>query len=204
MQKILITGGNGDIAKGLVEALSGIFQVEAPLRDELDVSSIASVDKYFSDKTFDIVVNSAGTLYSSTIIDSDPECWIRDINVNLIGTYLVSKAALGKNKKTLIINISSTAAFNAYNDWTSYCASKAGVLKISQGLEKDNYNVITLCPGAIDTKLRDGLNIVNNNVMTLDEGLSPILKAINSEYNNGDIVFYRKNMIEINPNYSQL
>ncbi|WP_297481039.1 SDR family oxidoreductase [uncultured Photobacterium sp.] len=204
MKKILITGGNGDLAKMLIKQLSDSYIIEAPLRDELDVTSINSVDQFFKNREFDIVINSAGTLYSSTIIDSDPELWIKDINVNLIGTYLVTRSALLKNKDTLIINISSTAAFNSYNDWTSYCSSKAGVIKISQGLQKDNYNVVTLCPGAIDTKLRDGLSIINSNVMTLEEGTAPIIKAIALEYNNGDIIFYRKNMLEINPNYNQL
>lgn len=195
---ILITGGNSDIAKYLYSYLSILnYTIDAPLRNELNVTCYTSVSQYFKNKKYDLVINCAGSLYSSTIINSDPLKWINDINVNLIGTYLICRESLLMNKKCKIINISSTAAFNSYNDWSSYCASKAGVLKISQALSKDNYNVITLCPGAIDTKFRQGLSIENPNVMTIEEGCLPIIEAINNKYNIGDIIFYRKNELKI-------
>lgn len=191
-KKVLVTGGNGDIAKAISENLNQNYIVETPERNELDVSSIESVDSFFSNRSFDIVINNAGTLYSSTVVDSDPHLWIRDINVNLIGTYLVSRASVRKNKMVRVINISSTAAFNSYLDWTSYCASKAGVLKLSMGMVKDGYDVVTICPGAIDTKLRDELDIVNPNVMTVSEGIKPIIEAVEGVYESGNVIFYRK------------
>ncbi|MFN1551698.1 SDR family NAD(P)-dependent oxidoreductase [Vibrio natriegens] len=192
IKKVLVTGGNGDIAKAISENLNQKYIVETPERNELDVSSIESVDSFFSNRSFDIVINNAGTLYSSTVVDSDPHLWIRDISVNLIGTYLVSRASVRKNKRVRVINISSTAAFNSYLDWTSYCASKAGVLKLSMGMVKDGYDVVTICPGAIDTKLRDEVDIVNPNVMTVSEGIKPIIEAVEGVYESGNVIFYRK------------
>ncbi|MBY8185556.1 SDR family oxidoreductase [Vibrio fluvialis] len=192
MKKVLVTGGNGDIAKAISENLNQKYIVETPERNELDVSSIESVDSFFSNRSFDIVINNAGTLYSSNVVDSDPHLWIRDISVNLIGTYLVSRASVRKNKRVKVINISSTAAFNSYLDWTSYCASKAGVLKLSMGMVKDGYDVVTICPGAIDTKLRDELDIVNPNIMTVSEGIKPIIEAVEGVYESGNVIFYRK------------
>lgn len=195
---IIITGGNSDIAKHLANKLkNGKNKILLPLKTELDVTDENSVENYFKSNCADLVINCAGTLYSSTIINSSPDMWIRDINVNLIGTYLVCRMALIQNPECRIINISSTAAFNAYNDWSSYCASKAGVLKISKALYLDNFNVITMCPGAIDTKIRNNLNIQNPNVMDLDEGITPILDAIDNKYPNGSIVFYRKNEFKV-------
>ncbi|HBB9957876.1 TPA: SDR family NAD(P)-dependent oxidoreductase [Vibrio parahaemolyticus] len=196
MKTLLLTGGKGDIASYLKKILIGYYIVEAPSREKLDVSCCKSVEEYFKDKKYDVVINLAGTLHSSKILDSDSELWIKDIQVNLIGTYLVCKEALLKNKKTKLINISSTAAFNSYNNWSSYCASKSGVLKISSALYKDGYDVITLCPGAIDTKFRDGLNINNPNIMTIEEGCEPIILAIKDKYDNGDVIFYRKGFIK--------
>lgn len=199
---VLITGGNGDLAKYVASQLIklGGFKVVKPLRFELDVTNQQSVANFFAQQHFDTVVNCAGSLYSSLVTDSNPELWINDIETNLIGTYLVTRMALIKNKNCRIINIASTAAFNAYKDWTSYCASKAGVIKLTQGLHKDGYYVLALCPGAIDTKLRHGLNVENPNVMTIEEGAEPIITAIVSdEYKAGDIVFYRKDCLLINP-----
>lgn len=198
MKSVLITGGMGDLASYIESELKGKFIVDCPNKTELDVTSPKNVECFFIDKFYDIVINCAGTLYSSHILNSEPERWINDIKVNLIGTYLICREAIIKNKETLMINISSTAAYNSYADWTSYCAAKAGVIKISNGLFLDGYNIITFCPGAIDTKLRDGLNIANNNIMSIDEAGMPIVNAIlNNSYCSGDVIFYRKNQVRI-------
>jgi 3-oxoacyl-[acyl-carrier protein] reductase len=197
MKKILITGGGGDLAKAIGDRVSSKFHVEIPSRIELDVSDTRSVDNYLRGKKFDIVINAAGTLYSSSVFDSNPELWIRDINVNLVGVYLVSRAVIQSNENVRIINISSTAAFNSYSDWTSYCASKAGVMKLSMGMVKDGYDIVIMCPGAIDTKLRSNVNIINPNIMTITEGIEPILNSIEGLYSSGDVVFYRKGELEL-------
>ncbi|CAM4280098.1 SDR family NAD(P)-dependent oxidoreductase [Vibrio agarivorans] len=197
--QVLITGGNGDIAKALKAALivSQDYDIHTPSRTELDVTLIDSVKTYFQKRHFDIVINAAGTLYSARIEESDPELWIKDINVNLIGVYLCCKFTLAQNNETRVINIASTAAYNAYKDWTSYCASKAGVLKLSGGLVHDGYDVVAMCPGAIDTKIRQKLTISNNNVMSIEEGIAPILRAVKGQYESGDIVFYRKGVEQV-------
>lgn len=201
---VLITGGNGDLAKYVSFRLSQLadYRVDTPLRAELDVTSPESVERYFAGHHFDVVVNCAGSLYSSIVVESDPALWINDIQTNLIGSYLVTRMALKSNPQCRIVNIASTAAFNAYKDWTSYCAAKAGVIKLTQGLAKDGYNIVAICPGAIDTKLRGKLSINNPNVMSIEEGAGPILKAITTNtYHSGDIVFYRKGNVIVNPDF---
>ncbi|MEZ9539104.1 SDR family NAD(P)-dependent oxidoreductase [Shewanella sp. 10N.286.51.B8] len=190
---VLITGGNGDLAKSIAKNLVSLgYCVLSPERDQLDVTDALSVENYFKDREFDIVINAAGTLYSSLIADSDPSEWIKDIQVNLIGTYLICRQAVVANKKTAIFNIASTAAFNSYPDWTSYCASKAGVVTLSKGMHKDGYNVCVICPGAIETKIRKNLKINNTNVLSIAEGVKPIIDAIvNKKF--GEVVIYRKN-----------
>lgn len=189
---VLITGGKGDLAKYLCVQLEELgFQVSAPSRIELDVTDIESVNNYFNNKKFDIVINNAGTLYSSLVADSEPTLWIRDINVNLVGTYLVCRSAILSNKNVKLFNIASTAAFESYKDWTSYCASKAGVLTLSKGLYKDGYYINVLCPGAIDTKIRNGLSINNPNVMSVEEGGKEIISAVLNGH-SGQIYYYRK------------
>ncbi|MDN3490851.1 MULTISPECIES: SDR family oxidoreductase [unclassified Pseudoalteromonas] len=190
--KVLITGGNGDLASFLSDELNRLgYLVDAPNRLELNVSEPSSVEMYFKDKKYDVVINAAGTLYSSLIADSDPRLWIKDIEVNLIGTYLVSRMAIKENAAVQLFNIASTAAFNNYKDWTSYCSAKAGVVTLSKGLHLDGYNINVFCPGAIETKLRSSLTINNPNVMTIEEGAAPILKAL-LEGDNGKLYFYRK------------
>ena len=196
---LLITGGNGDLSIKLAEIFSGQYTVYSPCRNELDVSDPLAVEEYFSDITFDVVINCAGTLYSSLIENSDPELWIRDINSSLIGSYLVSRAVVKGNAKATIINVASTAAFASYKDWSSYCCAKAGVLTLSKSLFNGGYDAYCLCPGAIDTKIRNGLTISNNNVMTLEEAAQPFIDVLKGKYNSGDVIFYRKDSLVVNP-----
>ncbi|PHI37198.1 clavaldehyde dehydrogenase [Pseudoalteromonas sp. GCY] len=192
--KVLITGGQGGLAVYLSDELKRLgHEVEAPSRAQLDVSKPAEVERFVDDKSYDCVINAAGTLYSSLVADSDPNLWIRDIEVNLIGTYLISRAAIKANKAVHLVNVASTAAFNSYKDWTSYCAAKAGVVTLSKGLHKDGYKITVLCPGAIDTKLRDGLTINNPNVMSIPQGAAPILEAVTTPQHIGKLFFYRLN-----------
>lgn len=190
---VLVTGGQGDLAKYITTALiEQGHNVDAPSRHELDVSSVDSVTNFFENEHYDAVVNAAGTLYLSLVADSNPLLWIKDIQVNLIGSYLICRAAIKANKSVKLINVASTAAFHSYKDWTSYCAAKAGVVTLSKGLYKDDYHVVVLYPVEMQVKLRDSLAIDNLDIMTIAEGAAPILDAVINEQ-NGKLVFYRKN-----------
>jgi 3-oxoacyl-[acyl-carrier protein] reductase len=200
MKSILITGGGGDWAQSFYKQFKDKFKVYTPNRTELDITSESSVDCYFENNSFDIVINNAGSIHPKRILESDTKLWINDIQVNLIGTYLTSKAALGKNDKTTIINISSTAAFNAYPDWSSYCASKAGVVTLSKSLAKDGFESYCLCPGAIMTKFRDKFDLPNDNILTCDDLTKHVIDILDGKYTTGDILFFRKGEFILNPN----
>jgi len=199
MRSILITGGGGDWAKSFKTKYKNGFDITTTDRKQLDVTSQQSVEDYFSNKKFDIVINNAGCIHPKRLLETDSQLWINDINVNLIGTFLVSKSAINANKETMIINISSTAGFNSYPDWSSYCASKAGVVTFTKCLSKDGVKAFCLCPGAIDTKFRDNLNLSNDNAMQCDEVSKYVLSVISNNYTSGDILFFRKNEFKLNP-----
>ena len=199
MINILITGGAGDWAVNFKKNYNSQFIITTTNRKELDVTDPSSGLAYFQDKKFDVVINNAGCIHPERILETNTELWINDINVNLIGTFLVTKSALSMNKKAIIINISSTAAFNAYPNWSSYCASKAGVVTLSKSLANDGYNSYCLCPGAIDTKFRDKLNLSNDNVMSCKDLSKHVLDILKNKYNPGDILFFRKGEFVLNP-----
>jgi NAD(P)-dependent dehydrogenase (short-subunit alcohol dehydrogenase family) len=199
MIKILITGGNGDWATSFKEKFDDRFDITTISRKELDVKSVNSVTSFFEVNKFDVIINNAGSIHPERVLDSDDFAWINDVNVNLIGTFLVSKHALLVNKNAMIINISSTAGFNSYPDWSSYCASKAGVITFSKCLAKDGFKVYCLCPGAIETKFRDNLNLSNDNVMSCDHLSTYVLDIISGHYESGDILFVRKDEFILNP-----
>ena len=199
MLKIIITGGGGDWAKHFKSTYSGQYEIVTPDRKELDITNKDNVELYFKNNSCDILINNAGSIHPKRILESDTDMWINDINVNLIGSYLTSKTVLLNNPQTIIINISSTAAFNSYPDWSSYCASKSAVVTISKCFAKDGYQVYCLCPGAIDTKFRDYFDLSNDNMMSCQELSNYIIDIIDKKYKSGDVLFLRKDEFVLNP-----
>mgnify|MGYP001199323229 FL=1 len=57
--KILITGGKGFIGRNLIKTLNKEYEIFAPLSSELDLTSTESVEKYFQNKYFDVVIHCA-------------------------------------------------------------------------------------------------------------------------------------------------
>lgn len=199
MKTILITGGAGDWAKSFRDSYSTEFNILTPSRSELNVTDEQLISSYLSQYGVDVLINNAGSIHAKRILESDSELWINDINVNLIGTFLMSKHALASNEEAIVINISSTAGFNAYADWSSYCASKAGVITLSKSMAADGYASYCLCPGGFDTKFRDNFNLNNDNLMSCSEISEHVLDVINGLYSAGDVLFFRKGEFKLNP-----
>lgn len=59
MKKILITGGNGYIAKSLYSYLKESYDVTSVSRSDFDLSSREETDSYFSGKYFDVIIHTA-------------------------------------------------------------------------------------------------------------------------------------------------
>ncbi len=109
----------------------------------------------------DILVNSAGIAGLGKIDEMAPEEWERMVEVNLIGVYNCCRAVWPhfKGRRTgSIINLSSGSGRRAHGGWSAYCASKYGVMGLTNSLQKEGRphgircNVI--CPGPTDTDQR--------------------------------------------------
>lgn len=108
----------------------------------------------------DILFNNAGVFFAHTTLDCSEEEWDLQIDVNLKGTFLMSKAALPhmiQRGKGVIINNSSGWGIVGGDRAVAYCASKGGVVLLTKAMAVDHgrqgIRVNCICPGDVDTPM---------------------------------------------------
>ena len=108
----------------------------------------------------DILFNNAGVFYSHTTLDCSEEEWDLQIDVNLKGTFLMSKFALPQmiqQGSGIIINNSSGWGIVGGDAAVAYCASKGGVVLLTKAMAIDHgrqgIRVNCICPGDVDTPM---------------------------------------------------
>ena len=108
----------------------------------------------------DIVVNNAGQIDPiARIADASPDEWARSLQVNLLGHFLVTRAALPhltRSTRPVIVNISSGAAHGPREGWSAYCSAKAGLAMFTRCIagEHPRIAVYGLQPGVVDTAMQ--------------------------------------------------
>lgn len=111
-------------------------------------------------KQIDILINNAGlALGRESFYEADLADWDTMMNTNVKGLLYVSKAVVPfmvQRKKGHIINVGSIAGKEVYPAGNAYCASKAAVDSISQGMRIDllpyHIKVTAIHPGAAETE----------------------------------------------------
>ena len=111
----------------------------------------------------DVLVNNASIAIDTTFSDKTKENYMKILEVNLVGTFLVSKImSTIMNDNSSIINISSTNGIDTYYEYSlDYDSSKAGIINLSHNLA--NYlspkiRVNTICPGWINTPMNKDMD----------------------------------------------
>ena len=191
-QTVIVTGGTSGIGKGIVkaflEANASVIATYAnndaraiQMKEELnqfsskldlqkfDVSSSTEVSAFYkyveeNYSSVEVLVNNSGIRQDAMLAMMEDANWDRVLDVNLKGTYLMSKSAVIKflnNRYGRIINISSVGADLGIAGQTNYSASKAGQMAFSKSLSKEvakkGITVNNICPGFVDTELLSDL-----------------------------------------------
>ena len=134
----------------------------------------------------DILVNGAGAAESAPFERITPATWRRMLEVNLTGTFLVSRAVLPsmlERRRGRIVSIASTAALKGYAYVAAYCAAKHGVLGMTRSLALEvaqkGITVNAVCPGYTETDLlaESVANIVAMTGIDEDEARARLVKS---------------------------
>lgn len=132
--------------------------VKADIANELEIKEM--INKILSKfSKIDVLINNAGISIDTLFSDKTKENFMKTLEVNLVGTFLVSKYVseiMLKNKYGKIINISSTNGIDKYFPMClDYDASKAGIISLTHNLAlqlKPYINVNCIAPGWIATE----------------------------------------------------
>lgn len=135
-----------------------ILLVKANLAKEEEIKQmINEITKHF--EKIDILVNNAGIAIDTLFEEKTKENFMKTLEVNLVGTFLVSKyisEIMLKNKYGKIVNISSTNGIDKYFPMClDYDASKAGIISLTHNLALQfapYINVNCVAPGWIATE----------------------------------------------------
>jgi 3-oxoacyl-[acyl-carrier protein] reductase len=133
-----------------------------------DVSKRDDVDRLVSSALtsfpqIHILVNNAGIYGPKGLIeDIDWEEWVQTIEVNLLGSILISRALLPHfraNHHGKIIQLSGGGATAPLPFISAYATSKAGIVRfmetLAEELKTDGIDVNSIAPGALNTRLLD-------------------------------------------------
>lgn len=146
-----------------------------------DVSSFEDCERLVKETaqhfgTIDVLVNNAGITKDMLLMRMKEEDFRQVIDVNLVGTFNVTKNVIPymmKVRTGRIINISSVVGVSGNAGQTNYAASKAGIIGFTKSLAKEvasrNILVNAVAPGFIETNMTDVLK---------DEVKEEIAKAI--------------------------
>jgi 3-oxoacyl-[acyl-carrier protein] reductase len=141
-----------------VEAAGGrALALPADVTDETQASAmVASAVDAFG--RLDALVNAAGMGSFRPVAELSLAEWERHLRVNLTGTFLACRAALGPMRAQgagQIVNILSIAAKVSFPGAAAYCASKWGARGftrvLAEEVRRQGIRVTALCPGSVDT-----------------------------------------------------
>jgi 2-hydroxycyclohexanecarboxyl-CoA dehydrogenase len=134
---------------------------------QMDISNSGQVTEVVARITEDlgpvqVLVNNAGIDKIEPFIESTEPTWRRIIEVNYLGTVIVTRAVLDgmlDRRYGRIVNIASDAGRVGSSGEVVYSGTKGAVIAFSKALAREtatsNITVNTVCPGPTDTPLLD-------------------------------------------------
>ena len=193
--KALITGASSGIGRDMARILSKKgyeLAIVARNKEELDKLAIELREKnnvqveviqmdlsieenckelHKKVKNVDILINNSGFGDCGNFSKTSLEKEIKMINTNIIAYHILTKLYLIDMKKRengKILNVASIAGFMPGPLMSTYYATKAYVVRLSEGIreelkrEKSNIQISILCPGPVDTNFNKVANVIFN------------------------------------------
>ena len=212
-KRVLLTGGTGGLGLGVTPAvLARGAEVTIPYVSARDVERLkgrlspadiarirfvsanladeAAVEKLISDmERVDVLIHLAGGFDMGKTHEYSYDAWKNLLTLNLNTTFLTCKHSLAKMQQTgygRIVTVASRGAVQPAGQMAAYCASKAGVVALTQAIadETKGTNITANCvlPSTIDTPSnRQAMGEENAGKWVKPESLAEVICFLASE-----------------------
>ena len=161
--------------------------------DISDGESVKKIHNKISNKdNIELLINNAGVAIFKDISDTTVNDWDQTINVNLRGSFLITKLLIENfksQKSGKIVFINSGAGLKPFKNSSAYVASKYGLRGFASALREElreyNVKVISAFPGAVNTPLWDNKNVedIRGGMMNVKDLCKTIIHSINAPNN---------------------
>jgi short-subunit dehydrogenase len=135
-------------------------------------------------KRIDIVINNAGINQFRFLAQRTPESIEPEIQLNLVTPIQITQSALAwLNRPGIILNMGSTFGSIGYPGYATYCASKAGLHRFSEAMNREldgsGIKVLYLAPRATQTDLNsEAVNQLNNKLGNHSDTAETVAKHV--------------------------
>lgn len=161
---LVLVGRNDSALKKVEEQVKSINSSIQVLAKSVSISDEDSVEQLYKSiqQQFghaDVLVNNAGVNNEGGFIgDSAPKSWWNDFEVNVRGTYLMTRGflkLLGKEKQGSIVSLSTGLAAMVAPTMSAYSLSKLTVLRLMEyvAAEYGNVSAVSIQPGVVNTEM---------------------------------------------------
>ena len=140
-----------------------VLLIKADVSNSEDVKNMVkeSIEKF---EKIDILVNNAGITKDNLLMRMSEEEFDKVIQINLKGTYLVTKEVtkyMMKKRSGSIVNLASVVGVAGNAGQCNYAASKAGIIGFTKSIAKElasrNIRANAVAPGFIETDMTNVL-----------------------------------------------
>ena len=160
--RVVVLGRDAAEARAAADETGAVGGVGADVSDEAQVTrAVIEADQLLGH--VDVLVNSAGLLTQSPLVDMSLAQWRETIDVDLTGVFLMCRAVVPgmvARQHGRVINIASQLAIKGAPTLSHYTAAKAGVIGLTTSLAREvagqGVLVNAIAPGPIETALIGG------------------------------------------------